>query len=116
RRDAVLQRRRLQRGADPLLHLGAVATGVDPRHLDLAGVRLAQPQHTFDRGRLARAVRPQEPQDLAFRNLEADATYGLDGAVALVQVADDHFRRHQDFNRGGTEWNRGQGRGHSYRD
>src|SRR5690606_33764845 len=83
-----------QRGADPPLHLSRVAPGVHPAYLDLARVGLAQPEDALDRRRLTRAVRPQQPEDFPLFHFEADAARGLDGAVALAKVPDDHFRRH----------------------
>ena len=42
----------------------------------------------LDRRRLAGAVRAEEPEDLAGRDLEVDAAHGLVVPVGLVQVAD----------------------------
>ena len=56
RRQLVLQRSRLQRGADPLLDLARILARIKSADLDRAGVRLAQPQHALERGCLARTV------------------------------------------------------------
>ena len=63
---------------------------------DLAGVRLEQPADHRDRGRLAGAVRAEQPVGLPLRDREADAAHGLELAEALAQTAAlEHRRRHQ---------------------
>ena len=94
RRDLVLERRRLQRRADLLFHLARPPPGIDAADLDRAFVGLAQPDDAFDRRRLAGAVRPDEPEDLAVADLEAHAARRFDAAVALLEIADGDFRWH----------------------
>ena len=55
----------------------------------LAGGRLEQPLEDLDRGRLARAVRAEQAEALAGRDLEGDPAHGLHRAVALAEVAHD---------------------------
>ena len=64
-----------------------------PQTLDRAGVRLAQPDDALERRGLAGAVRPEEPEDLAVLDLEADAPRRLHVAVVLVEILNDDFRR-----------------------
>src|SRR5207302_1978394 len=53
---------------------------------DLAAVRLDEPRDGVEDGGLAGAVRADDPEDLAFLELEADAVQGVDAAVALRDV------------------------------
>ena len=73
RRDLVLQRDGLKRRADLLLDGFRVPPRVDAAHFDRAGFRLAQTDHAFERRCLARAVRTEQPENLAVLDLEADA-------------------------------------------
>ena len=57
-------------------------------------IGLAQPDDAFDSRRLARAVRSDEPEDLAIADLEAHAARRFDAAVALFEIADGDFGRH----------------------
>ena len=67
-------------------------------HVDAVdhGAALVDRTHPLDhleRGRLAGAVRPEDAEHLALRDLEAHAVDGDERAVALAQVADDDDRR-----------------------
>ena len=68
--------------------------GIDSEHGDLAGRARAEALQDLDRRRLARAVRPEEGEDLAALDLEVDAGDRVELAVALVQTADGDDRRH----------------------
>ena len=95
RRDLVLQGRRLQRGPDLLLDVVWTPARVDAADLDVPFVRLPQADDALDGGRLAGSVGTEQAEDLAVLDLEAHAPRGLDLAVPLPQVPDDHLRRHQ---------------------
>src|SRR5690242_15129955 len=56
-------------------------------------VRTPQSENAFESGRLARAVPPQESEDLTCADVEADARNGLGGAVLLAQVRYGDGRR-----------------------
>ena len=55
---------------------------------DAAGVRPAEPGHQVDHGALARAVRPDQADHLAFGNREGAVPNGMDAAEGLGQVLD----------------------------
>ena len=62
---------------------------------DLAGVGLEHAERDAHRGRLARAVRPDEPDDLAVRHREGDAVQGDDVAEATRETDQlEHEYRH----------------------
>ena len=94
RRDLVLQRRRLQRGADFLFHLVRLAAGIDAAHVNRAAVWNPQPDDALDRRRLAGAVWPDEAEDLPFADLETDVTRRFDAAVALFEIPDRDLGGH----------------------
>ena len=52
-------------------------------------VGVAQPLEALDRGGLASAVGPEDPEDLASPNLEGDAVDRARGPVGLAQLVDD---------------------------
>ena len=76
----------LEADADLGLGHGVVATDVSAQDADLAAVGLQLPGEHLDGGGLAGAVGAQEAEDLAGRDLEADALDGLRVAVAEAQV------------------------------
>src|SRR6185503_19668203 len=98
RRDLVLERRGLERGADLLLDLHRPPARVEAAHLDRARVGLAQADHAFERRGLARAVRADQPEDLPVLDLEAHAARCLDTVIVFSEIADDHLRGHQCVN------------------
>jgi hypothetical protein len=59
-----------------------------PEHLDLAAVRGRQSLDDLERRRLARAVRPEQPEHLAPGDVEVDVVHREDLRVALSQAAD----------------------------
>jgi len=67
----------------------AVALHAVPEHLDPAGAGVDQGGGDADQGRLARAVRPQQGEEIAFGDLELDALQRRDPVgIRLLQVAD----------------------------
>jgi len=52
----------LQLHAEPGADLARLGAALLPQHAQRAPVRLAQAKQAFDRGRLARAVRPSRPK------------------------------------------------------
>lgn len=64
---------------------GRVAGGLAEQH-HLAGVGPHQPEQHLDDGGLARAVGPEQPDDLAAADLQADPVHGGAPAVALAQA------------------------------
>ena len=80
--------------APPRLQRGDVLA-VDP---DPAGVRLMQPRDGLEQGRLAGIARPDDAEELAVREIEADAAQRLDRREALAQPL-DRERAHAAFSR-----------------
>ena len=90
-REVRLDRDVLQHQAD-LLAQGAAArpvARVAAEHLGPAGVAAAEPLQDLQRGGLARAVRPEQREDLAVRDSEAHPAHGRHRAVALGQPGHD---------------------------
>ena len=86
----------LQDDADPLAPRTRRRPGVAAEHRDLAGAALAVALEHLDRGRLARAVRPQEREHLSLADLEVDSAHRLYVSVGLSHPGDvDHGGRHQ---------------------
>ena len=86
-RHGVRQAAALELHTEQAAQLARLAGRVDAQDGQVAAVGLADPFQAFQCGGLARAVRPQQPEDLAGMRLEADVVCGDDGAVALAQVA-----------------------------
>ena len=86
RRDLVLERGGLERGADSLLDLEGMLARVDAADLDAARVRFAQSDDAFERRRLAGAVRADQAEDLAVLDVEADAARRLDAVISFSQI------------------------------
>jgi hypothetical protein len=73
---------------------------VETGHLDGAGVRDPQPLDAFDGRRLARAVRAEDSEDLAFLHGEGHPVHGGPAPVGLSQAV--HFdNRHVPDDLGG---------------
>ena len=84
-REQRVERRLLQRGADRRPHRGTLAQDVVAGHARRArGGRQQRGEHQH-RGRLARAVGPEEAVDLAGRDLQVDP---VDGPRAVLELAD----------------------------
>ena len=92
-REARIERHALELDADPLLDRLRVTADVQAEDLHGAGIGGAQTLEDLDRGRLAGAVRPEHPEDLAPPDLEGDSVDGFDVAVVLLQVGDANDRR-----------------------
>ena len=65
----------------------SASPGSKPSTLHLAGVALPVALEDLDRRRLAGAVRAEQPEDLAGRDLEVDPAHRLDAVVGLAQAA-----------------------------
>src|SRR5262249_50042344 len=65
------------------------ARGVEAEHVDSAAVALAVALEDLHGRRLPRAVRAEQPEDLAFLDVERDSAHGLVLAVRLAQVLDE---------------------------
>src|SRR5206468_7664547 len=87
----------LQLHADPLLHTGRVFADIHAGDERGAAVRLAQALEDLDGGRLPRAVRSEEREDLTLRDIEADSVDRRDLTVALAKLAHRDDRWHQGF-------------------
>lgn len=93
RGEVVVKGRILEHQPDPPAHCERVAHDVKAADARLARARAHERAEDRDRRRLPRPVRAQERKRLPGRDAEAHATYGLDVAKALDQVADgDHWR------------------------
>ena len=84
-----VERGLLERGADRLAHVGALADDVVARHARRArGGRQQRGEHQ-DGGRLAGAVRPEEAVDLAGLDAEVDPVHRAHAALELANEAVD---------------------------
>src|SRR4051812_31302264 len=63
-------------------------------HLRRASGRAHEPDGDLHEGRFARAVRAEEPDELALADLEVDALQRIDRAVALAKPANGKGSRH----------------------
>ena len=85
-RQVLVEREPLRHVADLLLDAAALADDVIAEHGSLARVRSEKPADHADGRRLARAVGPEEADDLAGRDLERDVIDGDRLAEAFGQV------------------------------
>jgi len=93
--NAVVKRGRLKLHAYQFLDSPWLPEGVDSKNSDGAVVRLTQPFYHLHRGRLARAIRAQYSENLAFFNTECDIVHGRQGAVPFDKTLD--FNNLTDF-------------------
>jgi hypothetical protein len=98
------ERGRLQLDTDHGADLVGLADGVEARHLDAAGVGLAQALDHLEGGGLAGAVGAEDAEDLAGADVEVDAGDGGEAFVAFDEAADLD-------DRGGARGGMGCGRG-----
>ena len=84
--DSLLELRLLVLHADPLAERVGIASRIEAEHGDGSLVGNAIALDALHRGRLARAVRTNEPEDLALEHLERDVVHRHGAAVALAQV------------------------------
>lgn len=75
---------------DPRLHRDRIGPHVVAADLDLAHVGPEQPRHHGERGRLARAVRPDQPDEPARRQVQIDPGDGRLRAEPLPQSPHPH--------------------------
>src|SRR5262249_42419710 len=87
--EEVVERRFLQRGADVPAHLGALGGDVEAGDRGAPGRRRQQRGEHVDRGRLARAVGPEEAVDLAGGDLQVDPVDRADVALEDAHEALD---------------------------
>ena len=78
--------RALQHDPHARAQVGVARRRVVAEHGDVAGAAAAVALEDLDRRRLARAVGPEQPEDLAAAHLEVDAADGLALLVGLVEV------------------------------
>src|SRR5205814_4403666 len=81
-----LKARGLELNADQRFGQPRVGSNVDLADQDRAGGRLEQSLDRAQGACLARSVRTQQPEDLAFVDIEGDPVHGSLGAVADAQV------------------------------
>ena len=79
---------RLQRESQAFAHVARLRACVEARHARHPGGRAQEGRQDADRGGLAGAVRPEEAEQLAGRDVEADAVHGARLAVDLDEVVD----------------------------
>ena len=85
-REERVERRLLERGADHRAHLGALVHDVVARYPGRPRGRRQQRREHEHRRRLAGAVRPEEPVDLARLDAYVDA---VDGSRTLLELANE---------------------------
>ena len=83
---ALGQRRGLQLHADQVGQAAGLARRVHAQDGQAAAVAAADPLQALQGAGLARAVRPQQPEDLAAAHLEADGVHRHEAAVDLAEV------------------------------
>ena len=81
-------------GLEPSRDRAALRARVEAEHGDVAGVALAVALEDLDRRRLAGAVRAEQAEDLAGRDLEVDPAHRLDAVVRLAQADHGDGTRH----------------------
>src|SRR5436190_4910149 len=85
--DVVVDARLLQDDAHPLAQLARPAARIEAQDGDLPGAARAIALEDLDGRRLARAVGPEQAEDLAALDAEVDAADGLEVPVGLPQAA-----------------------------
>ena len=103
--------------ADPAFDFARVARRVEPDDTGLTLGRFGQPEEHQDRGRLAGAVLPEQPEDFAAAHLEVEAVDRGELAVLLGQTPRDQRRgwRRVRRRRGPGLWRRSRGHRRPYR-
>ena len=92
--EAVVEGRGLEDDADPLAPVEARGGRILAEHGHRPAVALAVALEDLDGRRLAGAVRAEQPEDLALRDLEADSAQRLELVVGLAEIVDGHGARH----------------------
>ena len=82
----VVEADRIGQVTDPAFDLARIARRVEPDDTGLTLGRFGQPEQHEDRGRLAGAVLPEQPEDLATAHLEVEAVDRRELAVLLGQT------------------------------
>src|SRR5262249_15532273 len=88
RRQMVIEADRVWQITDPTLDRERFAHRIAIQHADGAGAHVGQAQYHQDSGSLARAVRPEQAEELATVYRARDAVHGDGLAVALGQTTD----------------------------
>src|SRR4029079_8712529 len=89
RREVLVERRVLEDQADVPADVGRAAHDVEPGDRRAAAGRPEQRAQDVDGGRLAGAVRPEEPERLSGSDLERHAVDGEEVIERLTEVVDD---------------------------
>ena len=92
--EAVVEGRGLEDDADPLAPVETRGGRVLAEHGHRPAVALAVALEDLDGRRLAGAVRAEQPEDLALRDLEADSAQRLELLVGLAEIVYGHGARH----------------------
>src|SRR5690606_1264916 len=82
----VIEADRIGKEPDPPLHLERVPSRVEPQHLYVTARGLDEAQEHQDRRRLARAVRPEETEDLPGGDVEVQVVHHLVSVVGLGEA------------------------------
>ena len=91
--DLVRQIRRLQANADAVLQLLFLPIGIKVEHLHVAARASAETFQNLHGGRLPRAVRPEQAEDLTGADFEVDPLDRFEAVVAHAQTADRNSGR-----------------------
>src|SRR5262245_30602885 len=78
----------LQTDPDAVFERADRNTRIEPQHLYFASGSRPEAFKNLDCRGLTRAVRPQQTEHLARRDLEIDSAHGLKIAIGFVEVAD----------------------------
>src|SRR6185437_12699813 len=85
----------LRHHSDLPLHFDRVRIEVQSQNLDLSARGRKQPGEHLDGGALARAVRPQEAEELSRRDVQRDVVDGNEGTEAARQGPGGHCEGRQ---------------------
>jgi hypothetical protein len=94
--DFVRQVGRLEADADAILDGARVSARIVPEHPDLASSAFAQTFENFDCGRLARAIRTKQSENLTWSDFEVDSSNRFEFSVGLAEALDLNCRLHSD--------------------
>ena len=84
----------LKDNADAFPHGSRGIAGIVSQHLRVSAVATAITFEDLDRRRLTGSVRAEEPEDLAFRDLEADSAKRFDAVVGLPEISNEDRAGH----------------------
>ena len=92
-REVPVDARGLQHDPDAALQRGPVTAGIDAKNADLAAVTSPVALENLHRGGLARPVRAEQREDLAWADRKVDAPDSLHARVGLLQAMNIHRER-----------------------